>query len=52
MQCSVGHVGDVGLGDVEVLNLAQDFGVDAHLAVCGILIVAGVHANPAEFAST
>ncbi len=36
--------------DVVVLNLAQNLGVDAHLAVSGILFVAGMNADPAELA--
>ena len=39
-----------GGGDVVVLNLAQNLGVDAHLLVGGILFVAGMHADPAELA--
>ncbi len=50
VQRAVGHFGNIGLGDVVVLNLAQDLGVDAHLAVGGILLVAGMHAEPAELA--
>ncbi len=50
MQRAVGHVGNVGIGDVVVLNLAQNLGVDADLAVGGILLIAGMHAEPSELA--
>ncbi len=50
MQRAGGHGGDVGLGHVVVLNLAQNLGVDAHLLVGGILFVAGMNAEPSELA--
>ncbi len=50
MQRAVGHLGNVGFGDVVVLNLAQNLGVDADLAVGGILLIAGMHAEPSELA--
>ena len=50
VQRAGGHFGNVGLGDVVVLNLAQNLGVDAHLLVGGILFVAGMDADPAELA--
>ena len=36
--------------DVIVLNFAQDLGVNAHLVVCGALLVAGAHTEPTELA--
>jgi len=43
-----GYVGDVGLGDVVGLDLLEDFGVDAHLAVGAILVTAGMNAKQAK----
>ncbi len=40
----------LGVGDVVVLDLPQNLGVDAHLLVGGILFVAGMDAEPAELA--
>ena len=50
MECAVGDLGNVGIGDVVVLNFAQDFSVDTHLAVGSTLLVAGAHAEPTELA--
>ena len=49
MECAGGDVIDVGLGDVVGLDLLEDLGVDAHLAVGAILVAAGMHAEEAEF---
>jgi len=45
-----GDVIDVRRGDVVGLDLFQDLGVDAHLAIGTIGVGAGVHAEHAEFA--
>ena len=50
VQRAGGHVAHVGLGHVVGLDLLQDLGIDAHLAVGAILIAAGMNAEQAEFA--
>ena len=49
MERAGGDVIDIGGGDVVGLDLLQDLGVDAHLAVGAILLAAGMHAEPAKF---
>jgi hypothetical protein len=44
-----GYVIDVRFGDVVGLDLFEDFGVDAHLAVSAVLLAAGMDAEPAIF---
>ncbi len=50
MQCAVGNRSDIRRSHVVVLDLAENFGIDAHLLVCARLLVAGMHSNPPELA--
>ena len=50
VQRAGGHVAHVGFGHVVGLDLLEDLGIDAHLAVGAILVAAGVNAEQAELA--
>jgi len=50
VQGSSGHGVQIGWSDVVVLDLLQNFRVDAHLLVRAILLTAGVNADDAELA--
>ena len=50
VKSAVGDVPDAGLRHVVILDLLEDFGVDAHLFVSAVLFAAGVDAQNAELA--